>query len=1035
MVIFLLLLANIFSLSHQNVRAAFFCDDDIQDIYVVNGASKSKIADKISGSHATPYYYRNLAATPGDLIYFGCTNSGGSTTYAAGCFYIFDDCHCYMFNEVNGIKYTTSTLSRTADFGNNHICVFDTIQRLSEEKRITYYYQNYVPLDAKKVQCISNTISAPKDVISNVKISNFITASFDTKNVEVAITENNDYFTLNGVILQKNTIFKVTQNLNFKSTETKKITIKFTNYGKIISGTSSCEFYIRVCHERCSNCNANNDPSETNHQCTGCKNGFYLVENTNNCKTPNEMYEQGYYLDVPDGYLKKCYADCKTCSYGGNSNDMKCDSCYDSTKKYLAEPNNCISDITNYYYSTEDNRYKKCYSRCHSCYGKGTEGENNCKKCADQYHFIYNVERKCISESEKPSNTYLDISTNTYRLCYERCSTCDVGGDETNNNCKNCAKDFHFIYNETGKCISESEKPSNTYLDTATNTYKLCYDRCSTCDKGGDDSNNNCKECAKDTNNNYIYHFVYNETGKCLTESEKPSNTYLDKGTNTYRKCYDRCSTCNQKGDELNNNCKECYKDENNIYHFHFIYNELKEGNCIDENQKPYNTFLDLETNTYELCYDRCQSCSKKSDIVNNNCDECRKDDNNNYIYHFVENEEGKCITEKEKPLNTYFDSKNNIYRFCYDRCSLCDKPGDKDNNNCKECSKDENNNYSFHFLHDEKGKCISEDEKPPNTYLDLETNTYELCYEKCSTCDEKGDITNNNCKECLKDESNNYIYHFIYDKKGKCVNELERPLNSYLDKEDNTFKLCFERCSLCDRYGNEFNNNCNECAKDINNTYLYHFIFNETGICINETEKPSNTYLDLEDNTYKKCYDRCSSCFGNGSQSTNNCKDCLKDNNNNYLYHFIHNETGKCLSNNERPANTYLDIETNTYRLCNLRCKTCESFPECTECLKDESNNYIYHFIDDEKGKCIKESEIKNGFYYLDNNDNTYKICPEGTIKVENNECIETNDEKIILAFIIIITILIIVSLFFIGRMLFINRKRDNVMKELIIN
>ena len=48
-------------------------------------------------------------------------------------------------------------------------------------------------------------------------------------------------------------------------------------------------------------------------------------------------------------------------------------------------------------------------------------------------------------------------------------------------------------------------------------------------------------------------------------------------------------------------------------------------------------------------------------------------------------------------------------------------------NNNCIKCLKDENDNYIYHFLHDEKGKCISEEEKPPNTYLDLETNTYEL--------------------------------------------------------------------------------------------------------------------------------------------------------------------------------------------------------------------------------------------------------------------------------------------------------------------
>lgn len=276
MVIFLFLLINIFSFSHQIVQAAFFCCDNIQDIYVVNETSKTLIADKKSGSYETPYYYKDLTATPGDLIYFGCENAGGSTTYAAGCFYIFDDCHCYMFNEVNGIKYSTSTLSRTADFGNNHICVFDTIQRLSEEKRITYYYQNYVPLDAKQVQCRSNTISAPKDVISNVKISNFITASFDTKNVEVAITENNDYFTLNGNILKKETKFKVKDNLYFSSNEAKIIQFKFIIYGKIIPETNTCVSYIRVCHERCQNCNANIEPSENEQNCLKCKNGYYL---------------------------------------------------------------------------------------------------------------------------------------------------------------------------------------------------------------------------------------------------------------------------------------------------------------------------------------------------------------------------------------------------------------------------------------------------------------------------------------------------------------------------------------------------------------------------------------------------------------------------------------------------------------------------------------------------------------------------------------------------------------------------------------
>ena len=273
MVIFLLLLANIFSISYQTVDACFFCDDNIQDIYVVNGATKTKIADKKSGNCETPYLYKGLAATPGDLIYFGCSNSGGDITYGGGCFYIFDSCYCNMFNEVNGLQYDTSyTLSRTADFGSNHKCQFNNMHPLKErDNRKIYYFQNYVPLDVSQIKCRSYTIPVPKDLTTPIQISGFITADFDTKNVEAVIIENNNYFTLNGKTLTTDTKFKVSQYINFFSTKTQKIKITFTNYGKIIGGARSCEFYIRVCHERCSNCYANNDPSETNHQCTGCK--------------------------------------------------------------------------------------------------------------------------------------------------------------------------------------------------------------------------------------------------------------------------------------------------------------------------------------------------------------------------------------------------------------------------------------------------------------------------------------------------------------------------------------------------------------------------------------------------------------------------------------------------------------------------------------------------------------------------------------------------------------------------------------------
>lgn len=67
---------------------------------------------------------------------------------------------------------------------------------------------------------------------------------------------------------------------------------------------------------------------------------------------------------------------------------MKCKSC--DIEKYFAEPNNCIKDITNYFYSKEEKIYKKCYKSCFGCYENSNEKNHFCKNCAVGYHFIYN---------------------------------------------------------------------------------------------------------------------------------------------------------------------------------------------------------------------------------------------------------------------------------------------------------------------------------------------------------------------------------------------------------------------------------------------------------------------------------------------------------------------------------------------------------------------------------------------------------------------------------------------------------------------
>ena len=975
MVICLYLFLSIFFLPLKGIPVGIFCDDYIRGVFLVENGNLIPLAGNADGSWDVPYVY-NLNLVPGDLVMFRCYNAYGGNTHGAGCFHIYGGCRCYEF-EINKARGGDRMLGMVTLNGED--CYINVFALQEINQLVTYEYRHYVPLDATQVYCRSSSVLYYLNGVEyTLYLSNYITSSYSIKNVESSIMgDNYIYFKLNNNALVANQIFNVASKLTFNSTIPQKYNIIFRNYGKVYTGVRDCSIPIRVCHIRCSSC-YDLDIDENNHQCKTCKENFFFIEGTTKCMTKEEMNGTNYYFNETENIFKKCYIDCKTCLEGGNEIDMKCNSC-GLPKVYYAEPHNCIDDITRYYYSEEDKIYKRCYKSCYSCDAKSIEEENNCTICEEKYHYIYT-----------------EISKRN--------------------------------------CIHETKKPLNTYLDNDTNTYELCYERCNSCSQKSDIVNNNCDECLTDANNNFLYHFVYNKKGQCLNEKEKPSNTYLNTDTNTYELCYERCASCDIKGDSTNNNCNECLKDEKGNYLFHFIHDE--KGKCLNESERPLNTYLELETNSYELCYKKCSSCDKKGDINNNNCKDCLKDDKGNYIYHFIFNNKGKCINKKEKISNSYLDTDTNTFRLCYERCSLCDKAGNDTNNNCDECTKDENNTYLYHFIFNETGRCLNETEKPSNTYLDNDTNTYRLCYKRCSTCDLKGNYTNNNCKECLKDENNTFLYHFVYNKKGQCLNESEKPSNTYLDNITNTYELCYERCSTCDIKGDSINNNCNECLKDENNSYIYHFVYNETGKCINQKEKPSNTYLNTDTNTYELCYERCASCDIKGDSKNNNCNECAKDENNKYIYHFIYNETGRCLSEEERPLNTYLNIINNTYELCYGRCYRCDRYPECKICLKDEESNFIYHFIHDEEGKCIDESEIKDGFFYLDINDNTYKKCPEGTIRVVNNEYIENNIEAIILALIIvIIIILVFLPSFLVWRIFFRKRKIDNDMMDLVIN
>ena len=436
--IILILSLNIFLFSSQTVQSRFLANYELKGIYVTLNGIDKKLYDGGQKDALTPLI--DLDAAPGDLIKLIVDNANGGWAHGHGCFLINNECFCYTFAETTGHPYSP-TIKETIfmDFLSKS-CEIE-IKILEEEIETTYnyIYQQIIPLPAYLIQCKNSLITYLNGGVYNLRLLDYIVPGFDTKYLEVTINENYKYFKLNNNQLQSNNRFQVNSNLEFSSSVSKKIIVKFINYG-ILSDNQECILNIRVCYIGCSNCN-DLDANDNNHQCTQCKPGYFFIENTNNCMTKQEMIGTKYYFDETSQKFKKCFEDCLTCSIGGDSNDMKCDTC-GFPKQYYAEPHNCIDDITHYYKDEVNNIYKKCYRTCYSCNAKSLESEHNCTRCEDNYHFIYNVKGKCITEDESPSNTYLDPSDNTYKLLSERCSSCD-----TANNCINCIREAQIIEN------------------------------------------------------------------------------------------------------------------------------------------------------------------------------------------------------------------------------------------------------------------------------------------------------------------------------------------------------------------------------------------------------------------------------------------------------------------------------------------------------------------------------------------------------------------------------------------------------------
>ena len=207
----------------------------------------------------------------------------------------------------------------------------------------------------------------------------------------------------------------------------------------------------------------------------------------------------------------------------------------------------------------------------------------------------------------------------------------------------------------------------------------------------------------------------------------------------------------------------------------------------------------------------------------------------------------------------------------------------------------------------------------------------------------------------------------------------------------------CYHSCSSCTGTGTNDNHLCTSCINQ------YYFSPDITTNCINV--QPPQTYLDKSTQSYKYCYSTCETCYGNGIDTSHNCKTCITsyapliDNNyncyditttiNGYYYSFTKGVFDNCDNACESCYNSKENGDTN--------CITCAEgyFPHLynpTHCVPSCEPNYWYFDFTNREIKCTSTQQCPSTYPVLSiySHNQCLDKCEDGKYYY-NNECIPT--------------------------------------------
>ena len=330
----------------------------------------------------------------------------------------------------------------------------------------------------------------------------------------------------------------------------------------------------------------------------------------------------------------------------------------------------------------------------------------------------------------------------------------------------------------------------------------------------------------------------------CIDDSSTQNSLTISSSKND---CSDTCFKANIRIDIVNNKCiedlclnieyKYIYKDECYIScpdNTHELSCQDGETNCVNEDNKilcydtnPEGYYLDTANNIYKKCYSSCKSCTGEGTLLNNNCKECI----DNYIFLNENNYKTNCYQKCNDYY--YFDGTNNFH--CDTSCPNYYQKTIPDKKKCIDnCLKDDTYKYEYNnicyikcppnkYQLEDKSDNICYDQTPDGYYLDVSNGIYKKCYETCKKCDEGGNKSNHNCKEC----KTNYVFYINNNGISNCYQKCD---NYYYFDESSDFvctegkqcpnnlnKLiikknkCIDDCRKDDTYKYEYNNMCYE--------------------------------------------------------------------------------------------------------------------------------------------------------------------------------------------------------------------------------